>query len=290
MTEPAIRIETDDVQQVLAQSGMLVSFSRRTWSGKMIDEDASDMATSSAGARRGAVKASKNILVGNDGHLVAVVKAISAAYNDHMGMTLPWGNSEFRLLPNVRFMDYAKMLQGHKDTISALLKVFAVDYPDAVKRSMPALGSLAKAAEYPPVSEIVGRFGIDVHFEPIPVGAKFPGLPPQLGEVLQQRLRDKIVERAKAAIDVMMTQVREAVERLHNQTRPDGRIHDATVEEVMNLPGRIRAFNIVQDPKLEALAAIIKNELSFFDPKSIKGENVRKAAHETLGKVKEMLA
>lgn len=285
MTDEAPRIETDDVQQVLANSGMLVTFNRQTWSGKMIDAEASNLAVQGAGAKKGAVQARKNLLAGNDALLLAVVKAINDAYSDHMDMTLPWGNSQNRLLPNSRFMAYATMLQGHKDRISTALRAFAADYPDAVQRSLPGLGTLAKVAEYPSIQEILNRFSIDVHFEPIPVGAKFPGLPPELGSVLQARLRDKIIERARGAIEELLKEVRETIIRLHNQTRPEGRIHDNTVQEVLDLPARIRAFNLMGDPKLEALATIIQKDLSFFDAKSIKAENIRKAAHEALGKV-----
>lgn len=283
-----VQITDKDISGALAATAMLVSFESRTWTGEASDRTATQDVREARKAQGDVGRFHKNLLANNDGPLKAVVRAISAAYRDHIDMTGPW-NGGYRLLPNAGFEKYLQTMAKHQATIGAAVEALRAAYPDLVEASIVSLGGLADRSQYPGADEIAGRFGIRFDFEPVPGGQGFPGLPPQYAQALQAQLGRQIAERMEAATKDLWRQIRETLERYHRQTRPDGKIYDANVEDTLGLPARIRAFNVLQDAQLDGIANMIERELGAYNRKALDDEPCRNWCHAKSGTIVGLL-
>jgi len=282
-------IESTDVTEVLNASCMLVSFHRTAWNAEKTDDTVTEGVKQSTGAKGRIGRFRKNLLANNDNLLDQVVKAMASAYRDHVRMTWPWGTSQYRLLLNTGLLDYLSVLRKNKNIIQGKLEAFIADYPRARDAALQDLGGLAQASQYPSAQEIAAKFSIDCDFDPIPAGAQFPGLPPNIGVMLQKRLQDKIATRMQGAILDTWDQIRSLVQRFANQTLPDGRLHDSVLQQLAEMPARVRAFNVMQDPKLDAVANIIATDLATYGRSALEDATKRGQAHSAAERVLGML-
>lgn len=284
-----VQITEKDLSEVLINSTMLVAFHQTTWTGEISSSDATDDVKAARGAKGKVGTFRMKLLANNEEAHAKVKSAIGAAYREHMKLTLPWGNSQYRLLPNASFMDYAQKMQAHKGLINTALDEFVAAYPAARDKAIADLGGLGDASHYPTSDQVRGKFGIDVDFEPVPGGKGFPGLPPQFAQALQQRLDHQVKARMKEAIDEMWGQVKDLVMRYANQCRPDGKIYESTTEGLRQLPGRIRTFNVIGDPALDGVANMIAGKLAMYDVKDLQQDATRAWCYSEALKILSLL-
>lgn len=284
-----IQITDKDIGEVLVNSAMLVAFYQSTWTGEASDSSVVDDAKKRTGAKGKVGSFRKFLLANNDEAHAAVKSAIGAAYRDHMKMTLPWGNSQHRLLPNARFMDYAKTMQEHRTKVQIAVDAFIDAYPAAMAKAISDLAGMADASEYPTAEEAGRKFSIDIDFMPMSGSNGFRGLPPQFAEALQVRMDQQIKLRMKEAIDNMWGRIKELVTRYVNQCRPDGKIYDTTTEAMQKLPADIRAFNVTGDAQLEVAASMIEKGLAPYGVKDLAIDGTRAWCHAEATKILGML-
>lgn len=272
-----ITITDRDIGEALAASSMLVSFESKSWTGAASDAGAVSDVRTVRGARGDIGRFNKNLLANADEALKKVKSAISAAYREHCELTSPW-TAGVRLLPTSMFQKYIERMAWHQAQIAEAVEAFVVAYPDAKAKAIVSLGDMANPLQYPDVSEVRGMFGIRFDFLPME-GKGFGGLPPQLAGALQVQLDKRVALRHAAAIKDLWEQIGVLAGRFHNQTRPDGKIYDDTVAEMLALPERIRTFNILGDARLEAIASIVEKEICPYNRKALDDDKCREWVH-----------
>lgn len=283
-----VTVTEQDLSEVLANSVMLVSFTTRKWSAEATDSDATGIVKKETGAKGNVGKFRKNLLANNDAAHTSLCKAIDAAYRTHIELTRPWGITGYRMLPNAGFEAYLVAMREHQVKIEKHREAFIADFPGAAAKARADLGDLAASVRYPDAAEVGAKFGISFDFSPVN-GRTFPGLPPHFAQALQVQLEKQVAARMQGVVDEQWVKIRDTLDRYHRQTRPDGKIFDASVDDVLALPKSIRAFNITGDAKLEAIASIIEKELCIYDRKSLTKDNIRAWVHAASAKVLGML-
>lgn len=281
-------ITQQDIGDVLANMAMLATFTSYSWTGEASDAGAVEDVRLAKGAKGDVGVFRKKLLANHDGLLKDVERVISAAYRDHVRLTSSWadGKGGPRMLPNAGFTEYLQTMHEHKTKLAVAVQALAAGWDDAVAKAKVDLGQLAQGINFPTSVEIAShRFGVDFNIEPMPGGKGFPGLPPQFAMALEQRLVAKTKERMAAAIAELWNEIRTILSRYHNQTRPDGKIYETTVTEILGMPQRIRTFNVVGDAKLEAVAALVQERLGAYDLKSLKQEQTRVWCHTQSGTI-----
>lgn len=284
-----VTVTDNDLNTVLANSVMLVAFRTKTWSAETTDSKATGIVKKETGAKGNAGSFRTNMLANNEDLHEKLCKAISAAYRTHLELTRPWGITGYRMLPNCDFEQYVVAMERHNVVIGGLRDLLIAAYPEMKRKSLVDLGDLANEAKYPSADEIGSRYGIQFDFAPTN-GRSFPGLPPNYAAALQAQLEKQTVSRMQGVIDDQWVRIRKLLERFHDQTSPDGKIYDATVDDVMALPKSIRAFNMTDDAKLEAIATVVEKELCTFTRKTmVAKDHVRALVHAAVGKIVGML-
>lgn len=270
----------------LREYAVLVNLESRRWHAKLKDKEAAQAAADAVGADSDAYESKKNLLVGARDKLKAVHKAIDDARTTHYSLTLPWSRYGIqdsgkrqgaRLLPNDRYFRYVKAMAGHMQEVQQAVDEFCNNFPKYVQIAQQHLGTAFDASEYPSVSEIRSRFGLDFDFSPIPKGNDFQGLT----DAAVQKLADKLEERSRTmaenAMQELWDRAYELVERAHtNYNKPDAKWHFTLPQKLNQLPADMRELNVTKDDRIERLADDIEKHLTGYEADAIREDDALK--------------
>ena len=138
----------------IASSAVLIKLTIGKWSDQRQDKAVSDQVNASYGASDGATKMIKSLLGGDCAELKDVQRVESAARRANKKLTLPWDNSQDRLLAGELIAEHTctmtEWMAKHEDAVDRLIERFN----DLCVDAQLSLGSVYNADEYPSVDEI----------------------------------------------------------------------------------------------------------------------------------------
>lgn len=205
---------------------------------------------------------------------LAEIRALDSQIRSYINSnTVPWIEKGPRAGKNDKFMDIAEYVREAKDKRLALVKKFIASYPDLVdndRQEHTSLGKLWKEEDYPSVAEVARRFKFEVHVQFL---QDLDDIRTSLHSDLVQQIRDeekqKRNEQFEKAIKSVFARVLDVVQNLKEAMdktgQKNGRFHDTIVTNITDLLDCIPALNITNDPKLTAIAAEVRKELTLFD-------------------------
>ena len=157
----------------IASSAVLIKLTIGKWSDQVQDKVVSDQVNASYGASDGATKMIKSLLGGDCAELKDVQRVESAARRANKKLTLPWDNSQDRLLAGELIAEHTctmtEWMAKHEDAVDRLIERFN----DLCVDAQLSLGSVYNADEYPSVDEIKERFYFRLAHKPIPQSGHF---------------------------------------------------------------------------------------------------------------------
>lgn len=204
-----------------------------------------------------------------------------AARQYHQMVTLPWGNSGSRLLPMEYFDDYSVKMRDYKQRFDAAVDDFLHRYGNVVEEARAMLGDMFDPADYMDVDDVRLKFEFKTEISPIETVDDFRvKLSRVQVERVKRMMQHQIAAAQKGAIMECWRRLQEVVEKmaakLNDQEKPIFR--DSLVENVRNVVGAMRAFNITNDPDLSAICEKVDALLCSHDPQILRKEAETKKA------------
>lgn len=211
---------------------------------------------------------------------------------EHEFLTLPWMDGGQRILSQMGYMKYVETMNTLKADFDKEWRAFIPQYEAHKAAAKARMNSLFNEADYPPVSELMHKFGVKIRVEPIHSGSDFRV---DIGDTETARIRQEIEEDVKATIDEAIKSVWSRLQKvvLHASERlkaynvnADGKVEntfrESLVTNIIELLEVIPALNITGDPNITKFATDIKAGLTLHSATVLKDdEKIRKTVADT---------
>lgn len=292
------------IRSPLSRKATLVTVMESKWSGHKFDKEITRETNTRLKSKSDAGRWNK--LVVPKEALQPVQSAFSAVGDIHREMTLPWKEKGPRVLANVNYNKYTKAIREAIRKAEDAADAFAVIYPKLVAEAPERMKEAYNPKDYPPVSEIRGKFKISVDFDTLPDEADFRcDLDPEIeadiraeiaatSEKMESRLVTETAERVTEVLEKMVKGLTEYGHEIKGAKRKRT-FRDSLVDNVRELADLLPGFNLADDPKLAAITNRISKELCAEDGEDLrkhKGarEAVQKSAESILEDVSKFMA
>lgn len=251
--------------QDIRNTMMLVSLNVRQWTANKLDKVATDELLKEKDAEAGAARVRKTILPKSA--LADINRWVGEARHTHSNNTLPWSDRGYRVLPVGNYLEYHhkmdKIKDGFDDAVGKFLRLYDSILTDPVKFALlqERLGGLYNAQEYPPASEVAGKFHFSTHVIPIPQGQDFRC---DIGNAEIQRIQsdidERITEATKEAYKATFERLYEAVTHMANtltkkNDNSKAPVHESLVPNMQELLDVLDRMAAGHDPELSNMVA-----------------------------------
>lgn len=285
-------IQTNNTDSI-SNRCMLVQLTIRQPAATTTDERVTQEVAQRESADNDAGKYNKRLLAKD-----ATAKIQSAASNlrkIHYHRTLPWQDNGARILPTRAYFEYTKEINKAKDDFNKATADFINSYPDYVRAARHRLGNMFDETEYPDVSIIRKKFGVDVNVLPMPDAKDFRAALPDaeleiIRKDIQQQTKDAlqrgttdVFHRAIDVLQHMTTKLAEYQPKTKSQAgRTQGIFRDSLITNIKELADILPSLNVTNDSKLHRLSTQLASLASDYDPNDLrKDANTRASAqHE----------
>lgn len=284
----------------LSERAMLASLHTGMWSGMAVDREVSEEVSENHKAERDSGHYKKRLI--SSKFLSHVGSKLDVARRTHRILTLPWEDDGTRILSNTGYLHYTESMRLHQHAVKAATHEFINSLPVYIEEARTRLGTMFNKEDYPSAKDLPDKFYIDVEIKPIPTGSDFRAkLTDDAMKAITQDIEDRCNERIEAAITDVYQRVADVTSRMAERLRgyepgeSTGVIRDTVVYNISELADLIPSLNITGDPKLDALAKQLKDDLVEHSPEVLRADaKARKrtadAAERILNKVNTFLA
>lgn len=272
----------------LSRKSTLVAVNISQWTARKLDRKVTDEVNDKHGASRDAGRYNKLLIAAE--HLEEMTSLVSKARDLHHRMTLPWADKGPRILANVLFAKFSDEFRVLKRDFHAAADRFAAAYPSFVENRKRELNGLFNEADYPSAETIREKFKLELQVLPFPDADDFRS---DLDEDTVAEIKAQLQNTTASVIDTAMKsvvdQIIDAVGKMATKLaefkpsggkgdKAEGVFRDSLVENVRDLAELLPAFNLTNDPRLDAIAARIKSELCVEDAKDLREHDEARAA------------
>ena len=267
----------------ITSSAVLVELNISVWTANKLDKGATDKVLLANGATvADAAQVRKNLMAGTNARK-AIADYAAGCRLWHNTRTMPWSDKGPRILPTSLFMDYKAELNVRRDTFMRMRDQFGRDYPALVQTAANYMGGLHNPDDYPPVDEVMSKFGFRVVFSPVPEAGDFRlDIPQQELEEVRSQYEEAFDNRLAEAMRTpweqlhkMLTNMTDKLAEGDEETKR--RWHDTFLTNAQELCGMLTHLNITKDPKLEAARRQLETALYGMDIEDIKGSEGSRA-------------
>lgn len=287
-------------QSPLSRKSTLVAVNISQWTARKLDRKVTDEVNDKHGASRDAGRYNKLLIAAE--HLEEMTSLVSKARDLHHRMTLPWADKGPRILANVLFAKFSDEFRVLKRDFHAAADRFAAAYPSFVENRKRELNGLFNEADYPSAETIRDKFKLELQVLPFPDADDFRSdldedTVAEIKAQLQNTTASVIDTAMKTVVDQIVDHVGKMAQKLAEfkpsggkGDKAEGVFRDSLVENVRELAELLPAFNLTNDPRLDAIAARIKSELCSEDAADLRKndgarEAVAKSAEEIVAAV-----
>jgi len=272
----------------LSRKSTLVAVNISQWTARKLDRKVTDEVNEKHNAAKDAGRYNKLLIAAE--HLEEMTSLVSKARDLHHRMTLPWADKGPRILANVLFAKFSDEFRVLKRDFHAAADRFAAAYPQFVEDRKRELNGLFNAADYPSPDCIRSKFKLELQVLPFPDADDFRS---DLDDDIVAEIKASLQATTSSVIDnAMKTVVDQIVEHVGKMAtklaefkpsggkgdKAEGVFRDSLVENVRELAELLPAFNLTNDPRLDAIAKRIKNELCTEDAADLREHDQARAA------------
>lgn len=256
----------------ISQRAMLVALSISVWTARRHDRRVDGEVAGNHGASVDAGRYNKRLVRKGAAAYEGIIKVANAARQWMYSQTLPWGQEGTRILPAASYLEFQTMMRRYEAQFQAAVADFLVEYPNLLTDAQAMAGSLWRADDYPPASELPGRFGFRIAVLPFPEAGDFRVA---LGESELVAVRAQIEADVAATMAMATAEVwerlREVVGRMRERLAdPKAIFRDSLVGNIRELCELVPRLNITGDAGLQAMATEISRELGRFEPAELR--------------------
>jgi hypothetical protein len=255
----------------LSNKALLTTLRISQWTARRLDRRETGEVAARNNADPGVARVNKALLPGA-ASLEAVVKKSDEIRRRFRLATLPWGESDMRILKSDGYLDFTQAMRAQISDWKYMVDRFVSEYPRLVTDVACKLGSLYDPNDYPHQDNIRNKFDIALSFSPVPSAEDWRV---SLSEAEVEDLRKQVEEDTKRAQSIAM---REAWQRLHDCVRhaveklrdPEAIFRDSLVRNAEDLCRVLPVLNIADDPHLEQMRQELEASLCGIDPKDLR--------------------
>ena len=239
----------------------------RCWLGYRFDRGASDQLTSEASAAKDVARVNKHIVPKE--FLQAIISARSGVQTQFYTETLPWKDNGDRLITRAGFMPFIEKHQASVATFNeAVEKFLTQDYLTAQDQAQFRMGSLFKPDDYPTVSELRHKFGVNLDIDSVSKAHDF-----RL-ENNEAAMQARVTQAVGALWKKLADPLEHYAEKL---AEPDAIFRDSLVGNLREMAELIPSLNFTEDENLEAIRVQIAEQLAGWDASDLRKDKAARA-------------
>ena len=286
----------------LSRKATLVAVDISQWTARKLDKRVTDKINREHHAADDAGRYHKLLIEAK--RLEAINSIVAKARRLHYTMTKPWCDEGVRILPNLLHEKFASEFRKLKRDFEQAADEFCRDYPTFIAERKRALNGLFNAGDYPHPAQIRSKFKLNTKTFPVPEAEDFRSdvldadtiedIRRELAETSDAVMQDAMKHTAKQITDVVghMAAKLNGYKKAGNESRSF--FSYSLVENVRELADLLPAFNLDNDPALDAIAKRIKKELCAEDAETLRHDDkvrksVAKSADDILRDVESLL-
>lgn len=263
----------------LTELAMVCNLSLGIWQGYRLDKAASADVTDRAGASKDAARVNKHLIPKEA--LAPVVTASGAVRTHFYTNTLPWRDNGDRILTRKLYLkfieEHEKLVGEFRDAVETFL---VRDYPGAIEQAQFRMGELFDRADYPAVGELRHRFYVTLDIDAVTTSNDFRvQIDTAHVDKIKASMEAAAESRLQAATADVWRRIGEAIGYFHQRmSDPKAVFRDSTVKNVEELLDLIPGLNVLDDPAIEEVRALIAKNLGGADVKALRSDSDYRAA------------
>ena len=259
----------------LASSAVLVSVDTKVWSATKQDRGISNEVSDAKKAVRNAGKYTKNLLADHPKHK-AIVNYRQTIYNWTKRRTYRWNDAN-DLLPSIDVPRFKQEFGEHKQAFDKLVDEFLNSYQSIVSDMAFNAGDMFNRSDYPDVSELRHKFGVELYVSEVPMNDFRCGIANEIADDLFEtysRQAENIVTEVVLAQKTRFVEVMQSISHCcgydeigvddntgETKTRKR-KIYDTTIQKALEMCETFKGFNLSNDSELEEARASLERALS----------------------------
>lgn len=178
--------------------------------------------------------------------------------------TLPWAENGLRILPTAKLFEAKKDLSRMEVELSVETQKILDRYSQIREEAEYRLGRLFSEDDYPSLSKLAEKFGMEVAYYPIPTAGDFRvSLSDEATEELRRQMEDSVNM-------TMQNGIRDLWERLHERVsklaeildREEGKVRDDFLKRTIDLCSSLKDLNLWGDQNLANMANAVESRLT----------------------------
>jgi hypothetical protein len=208
------------------ENSVLTTLSVKFWSGYKYDKSASEKTLQDNLMEKGSGNFNKKLMP------KFALKTIKDTVNECKYFfnenTLPYNALlGTRILPTNGYMDFQKQVTAFQVRLTKAIREFVDEYDENKRVAQQMLGKLYNEKDYPHITDIAGRFRIDVDYIPVPESSRFSA---EISNTQVLKLNEQMEEMSIAAkYDLVERTEQVATSLLHTLKNDSKRIYYSTV-------------------------------------------------------------
>lgn len=245
---------------MLQQRAMLATLTIRQWTARKLDKKVNKEVEQTHNAKDAG---NFNKLLVDKAALQPLQTHCGKVRDYHYQMTLPWGDNGDRLLPAEVFFDYTQEMRSLRSQGDQLADAFAKEYPNMVAAARTKLGTLYDANDYPPVSDIRNRFGIELNFAPVPDAKDFRvDVGEEAAEEIKKNIMEAVKQREVEAVKECWNRLYDVVSKIETTlTKEKPIFRDSLIDNAKELIGMLPKLNFSGDSNLIHICGLVNDKL-----------------------------
>lgn len=249
---------------------MLVRLSIGQWSARKFDSQATKAAVDKLKAASDAGRFNK-ILMSSES-LDEIAKLGGEARKEHYRLTLPWFDDGSRILPNVMYLDYTKIISAIHTKREAAVHRFMDEYDNLILKAKNFLGDMFDAQDYPNVKVIADKFSFDYWMYPIPSRDDFRvDLLNGSTEKIQEEIEKRVNDQLKSSMNDCWERLHDVVSNMTDKlSQPEAQFKDSLVDNIKDLLPLLKKLNITGDQNLIDTMSVIERKLCVYPPQTLR--------------------
>jgi hypothetical protein len=254
----------------LSDRALLVQLSISQWAARKYDKKISNEVASQHGTATAVGRYNKSLLPMND-LLDNVHKKASLIRNNFYANTLPWGMEGTQMLPSSNYLNFMTEFRKEKNEWQTLVANFTSNYDSLKEDAKRFLGTLYNESDYPTLSEIVGKFNIDIAVFPVPSTDFRVSIGSDELERIQQDVERRVQQSQAVAMKEVWTRLYERVKHMADKLAdPKAVFRDSMIDNAREICALLPRLNFSDDPNLETLRQQVEMGIANHHPDALR--------------------
>lgn len=234
----------------LSENCVLVGLHCRYWRGIRQDKRAEKAVEREFSTMGDAGRYSKRVISADDISPVLTVISQARTYLD--GLSLPWQDGGYRIIPTAIYLDVAAEMRGLRGQFDQAVEGFLARYQSMRAAAEIRLGNLFSPDDFPPIEQVRRKFAFGLETTPVAVDWRV-NLSDSAVADLQAQTETMVAERIESATLALIERLRDVISRAAEKLGGGGVFRDSLLGNIQDVVAVLPKLNIAQDARIDGL-------------------------------------